>query len=199
MKATSTPTYKSVGAALLQLTDQIDEELRDSDKPLDYIRLYNMAETICLLISDEEVKGMALKDFAEGFFKLEMAAYESPESAREIRYGAQKILIAMCNIAIVIASDRIDVEVARMAPLERQSKTKGLMITLARAQARRFWADDTRQEIRSGEMAEKVYKAMISLNLFEFLPGSADRLREWIKPEAPEYAQKGGRRKPSRT
>lgn len=199
MKAISTPTYKSVGAALLKLTNEIDEELRVSDKPLGFARLNDMAEAICLLIGNEDAKCMALKGFSEGFFKLEMAAYDSPESAKEIAYGAQKILIAMCNIAIVIASDRIDVEVARMAPLARQNEEKEFITRLARAKARELWAADTLQEIRSGEMADKVYKAMISLNLLEFLPGSPDRLKKWIKPEAPEYALKPGRKKTSRT
>ncbi|MNJ72223.1 hypothetical protein D3C77_688490 [compost metagenome] len=68
----------------------------------------------------------------------------------------------------------------------------------ARTLAQEFWSLDEAKEIRSGDMAEKVYRKLVAEGMIDLLPGSAERLKEWIKPVAPEYAKKGGRRKISR-
>lgn len=199
MKEESTPTYKSVGKHLEALAAAIDKELEEQHyRPLSFARLNDIAETICMIFDDEEEKPRILGDFCQGLIDLQMAAVESPEVANVIAAGAQKILIAMCNVAIVVAHDRMRVEVARIAPLARRNQASGNLITLARVLAKRFWALDAGNEIRTGDMAEKVYRKLADEGLIKLLPGSADRVKKWIKPVAPEYATKAGRRKISR-
>lgn len=199
MKEESTPTYRMVGQSLMELTTAISKELKDQDyKPLSFARLNDIAETICMIFDDEDVKPGILGGFGRGVIDLEMAAVKSPEVANEIATGAQRILIAMCNVAIVVARDRMRAEVDRITPLARRNQVKEDVMSRARTLAQEFWSLDEAKEIRSGDMAEKVYRKLVAEGMIDLLPGSAERLKEWIKPVAPEYAKKGGRRKISR-
>lgn len=199
MRKESTPTYKSAGKYLVELVAAIDKELEEQNyRPLSFARLNDIAETICLVFDDEEEKPRILGGFCRGLIDLQMAAVESPEVANQIAAGAQKLLIAMCNVAIVVARDRMRVEFDRIAPLARRNKVREDVITLARVLAKRFWELDVGNEIRTGDMAEKVYRKLADEGLVKLLPGSTDRVKEWIKPVAPDYAKKGGRRKLSR-
>ncbi len=72
-----------------------------------------------------------------------------------------------------------------------------------------YWAKDTEQRIRVGEMAEIVYRGLVDFCSYmnssdekhdwldKFLPENHDskKYREWLKEVAPEYAKKGGRPK----
>ncbi|MBD8123846.1 hypothetical protein IFT62_21830 [Pseudomonas lutea] len=200
MKEEQTPTYRAAGKSLLALTIAIDKELREQAyRPLSFARLNDIAEAICLLLGeDEKDKPRILGEFCQGLMELEMAAIESPEVSKRIAVGAQKLLIAMCNVAIVIARDRMRIEVDRITPLARRNQIKENVISRARTLAHGFWSIDVASKIRTGEMAETVYKKLVEEGHFDLLPDSAERLKEWIKPVAPEYAKKGGRRKLSR-
>ncbi|MFD2407861.1 hypothetical protein ACFSVK_22415 [Azorhizophilus paspali] len=44
-------------------------------------------------------------------------------------------------------------------------------------------------------MAEQVYRALAAEGLADSLPDTTERIKEWIKPVAPDYARKGGRRR----
>jgi hypothetical protein len=57
------------------------------------------------------------------------------------------------------------------------------------------WKKDFDKAIRIGDMADLVYRKLADQGLGMALPGTSDRLKEWIKPVAPDYARKGGRRK----
>lgn len=73
--------------------------------------------------------------------------------------------------------------------------SKAAAIARAKSIATELWQADTAQEIRLGDMAERVYRALADEGFAESLPGTAERLKEWIKPAAPDYARKGGRRR----
>jgi len=85
----------------------------------------------------------------------------------------------------------------RLRPLEqrnlRKSHAKGLVALLANA----AWKSDTDDVIRLGDMCERIWALIHSLNvsteILDELPNNAQGLRTWLRPNAPEYAKKGGR------
>ena len=83
----------------------------------------------------------------------------------------------------------------RMAGLQALNIAKTSAVERARFIAAELWRADTTQETRIGEMAEKVYRALVTDGFAESLPETSERLKAWIKPVAPDYARKGGRRR----
>jgi hypothetical protein len=85
-------------------------------------------------------------------------------------------------------------EKSTMRPLIERNNAKAATVEHAKRIAVRLWETDKHQEIRIGDMAERVYRALVQEGFAEDLPGTAERVKAWIKPVAPEYARKGGRR-----
>ncbi|VVO30884.1 hypothetical protein [Pseudomonas fluorescens] len=196
MKREATPTYKLIGAAITTLGTVIDEELAGANpKQLSFARMNQIAETICLILGEDEVKPKVLKGFNKGLADLERLAVENPELRSEVTSGAHKVMISMFKVAIVVARERMRVEVRRISPLANRNELKEPAIARARVIAQEMWALDVRQEIRSSSMADKVYRRLADEGMADLLPGSAERVKEWIKPVAPDYARKGGRSK----
>lgn len=196
MKREATPTYKLVGAAITKLGHVIDDELaRAGPKKISFARMSEIAETICLLLGEDKAKPQILRGFTTGLAELERIAVENPELKSELASAAQKILIAMFKVAIVVVRERMRVEVRRIAPLANRNGRKEPAMARARELAQEMWAADLGQEIRSSTMADKVYRRLADEGMADLLPDSAERVKEWIKPVAPDYARKGGRRK----
>ena len=195
MRGTDTPTFKAMGIAILNLYDEIVMEVRGSTEPLEFSRMKGIAETICLLVEDEELRAVALGGFIEGISKLEEVADGNPELRRGIAIGAQTLLGSMWDVAMDVVTRRIQSELIRMAPIISKNEQKEVVIKFARETARKFWAHDTHQQLRSSSMADLVYRYLVEVGLADHLPGSHERLKEWIKSEAPGYATAGGRPK----
>nr|WP_314616153.1 hypothetical protein [uncultured Pseudomonas sp.] len=87
------------------------------------------------------------------------------------------------------------IQTNRMKGLAEINRLKEEAVELARKLAAANWKQDTNRSIRIGEMADIVYRDLMSQGHGVALPDSSDRLKEWIKPVAPDYARKGGRRK----
>ncbi|MDM9554678.1 hypothetical protein QU926_13580 [Pseudomonas asiatica] len=197
MKGTDTPTYKALGKAILSLHDEIVMEAQGSTAPLNFSRMRDIAETICLLVEDEELRQVALGGFIAGIAKLEEVAGENPECREGIAIGTQTLLVSMWEVAMDVASRRMRSELTRMAPIFGKNEQKEIVIKFAKETARKFWAHDTHQQLRSTTMADLVYRYLVEVGLADHLPGSHERLKEWIKSEAPGYATAGGRPKKS--
>ncbi|MFS0824941.1 hypothetical protein [Pseudomonas phoenicis] len=195
MRGTDTPTFKAMGSAILNLYDEIVMEVRGSTEPLEFSRMKCIVETICLLVEDEELRAVALGGFIEGISKLEKVADGNPELRRGIAIGAQTLLGSMWDVAMDVVTRRIQSELIRMAPIISKNEQKEIVIKFARETARKFWAHDTHQQLRSSSMADLVYRYLVEVGLADHLPGSHERLKEWIKSEAPGYATAGGRPK----
>ena len=65
---------------------------------------------------------------------------------------------------------------------------------MARIIAAHWWSSDTAQTT-TGEMADRVYREVGKFAPDGFMPETVEAVRDWIKPLAPEYARKPGRRK----
>lgn len=70
-------------------------------------------------------------------------------------------------------------------------KGKEDVIALARRIAAKEWGEDTERKIKIGEMAKKIYNALLETKHCK-LVSSSDSVRRWIRPVAPEYAKKPG-------
>jgi len=199
MKREATPTYKLVGAAITKIGHVIDDELaRAGPKQLSFARMNEIAATISLILGEDEAKPQILKGFHTGLAELEQIAVENPELKGELARASQKVMLAMFKVAIVVARERMRAEVRRIAPLANRNGRKEPAMARARELAREMWAADLGQEIRSSTMADKVYRRLADEGMADLLPDSAERVKEWIKPVAPDYARKGGRRKTPR-
>ncbi|MCY1294725.1 hypothetical protein D9M70_440350 [compost metagenome] len=83
----------------------------------------------------------------------------------------------------------------RLAGLALQNASKEEVKQMARELAVKLWDADSAQEIRIGDMAEKVYRTLASTDALPHLPGTVEPIHDWIRPVAPAYARKRGRKK----
>ena len=105
------------------------------------------------------------------------------------------MMLSWVAVSSRLTSEQIEREVPVIRPLIRRNAKKAAAAERAQAIAAELWQADTAQEIRLGDMADRVYRALVAAGFAESLPGSAERIKEWIKPAAPDYARKGGRRR----
>lgn len=78
--------------------------------------------------------------------------------------------------------------------LDPINERKGVVQELARSIATELWQSDFEKKIRIMEMADLVYRALNDRSFSDVLPDTVERVKDWIKPVAPEYARMGGRR-----
>ncbi|MCY1294560.1 hypothetical protein D9M70_438610 [compost metagenome] len=81
-----------------------------------------------------------------------------------------------------------------LGPLAKLKAEKERAMERAREIAADLWSGEFR-DLRVGDMADRVYRQLSSEGFDESLPGGSERLKEWIKPVAPEHARRGGRPK----
>lgn len=146
---------------------------RDKEAGLKTVQLAGSARDTLLLITDEN----------------------SAKAAQwAVFLAAAAGLVAAGNIA---AKD-IDQITKRMSGLNPLNAAKNAATKRAQAIAAELWQADIAEKIRVSDMAERVYRALASEGFTDSLLDTAERVKEWIKPVAPDYARKGGRRKTPR-
>jgi hypothetical protein len=136
--------------------------------------------------------------FVDEGFKLFHAARNADTADGAVSYLAMAFGQLAAAIVCMGVSDFRNIaeqQASRMRPLAKIQEAKSATIERAQAIASELWQADTAQEIRIGDMADRVYRALATEDFAESLPGSAERIKEWIKPAAPDYARKGGRRR----
>ena len=122
------------------------------------------------------------------------AYVNNAESALE-RGEPEQIAIRFCELGKAITSvsmpslkERAEANEpfarATVADLGRDwpNRRKARFMEITRAQATRLWADDHGEEIRIGEMCERVYKLMLNAELYgipgvDYLPGEPTGLK----------------------
>lgn len=112
-------------------------------------------------------------------------------------------LVAYCCVAfslnMMIDKTQLDhrSQTLKIKPLVIKSQRKADTTFRARTVAIELWHADTAQKIRISDMADRVYRTLAAEGFTDSLPDTAERVKEWIKPVAPDYARKGG--KPRKT
>lgn len=138
----------------------------------------------------------------------------------DISYKVEDILVPRAELDALIAKHQADstpspapVAAAEPAPqqteaqqptaieewpvtgnIERRNQIKQDLQGMARTIAAHWWSHDTAQTT-TGDMADKVFREVAKFAPDGFMPETVEAVRDWIKPLAPEYARKPGRRK----
>ena len=193
------PTMRKIKDALLQYIDA--EKIQDGDLLIaastrigSFERLHpyaNMIGESFTGAAKEDTKAVvqvALKEF-------EKIALQHPDIRGELTLSLNLLLLAASKELVHLHTKNFTREHASMRPLNALNDKKAALTEHAQAIASELWKADTSKKIRIGEMADKVYRALSSEGFTELLPGTAERIKEWIKPSAPDYARKGGRRR----
>lgn len=186
-----TPTYRRTAAAFSKI---VSLHSGKEGMPLSFEDLQGIVENIAS-VTDENGADGARESMLRGLSYLKYAAEEQPSVAEAIAFGVEAILLAVTSAKLSESMRKSSIEASRMSPLIAQNRAKEELVAIAQEVASEHWRCDVKNEIRIGVMAEKVYRALVADGYSELLPGTADRIKEWIKPVAPEYARKGGRRK----
>jgi hypothetical protein len=188
-----TPTHRKIGVALQHVVDEITREMEESGGMVfNFQQLRSVAATFPLLVDDDR-REIIESGLAAGIDSLEFIAARHPESAEDVAVAAQAMLLAMFGVINEVATKAIEGEMVRIAPLVKQNDAKAQLIARACDIAETLWREDSDQSIRISGMADQVYRALSAEGFTDTLPGSADPIKIWIKPVAPDYARKGGR------
>jgi hypothetical protein len=97
-------------------------------------------------------------------------------------------------------AEKAEVEkINRERELRKRNENAQALKSEAQRKAQEKWQKDKEQQIRLGDMCEKVYRAIIDFatrsNTLDLLPGEAEGIKPWLREIAPDYAKKPGRPK----
>lgn len=121
--------------------------------------------------------------------------------------GALELLLLQLGASIELANRRevlvdglkqLGATQKRTEALHEINAGKNAAIKQAQKIAEDLWAADTDETIRIRDMADKVYKALLTRGMTDVLPQESDTLKDWIRPVAPDYACKPGKPKKAR-
>ena len=198
----ATPTYKRTHPYTSKaLRTQFDAYLDGSEPSIDAYWVPTAAairgiSALACDVEESEDDPLSLEPYARlAFDSLQEIAKLHPEAAKLARVAAQTMMLSWVAAGRSLASAQIEREVPVIRSLSRVNAAKAVAVERAQAIANELWQADIEQEIRLGEMADRVYRALASEGFTEALPGTTERIKEWIKPAAPDYARKGGRRR----
>lgn len=160
--------------------------------------LFRLGMTISTLAASSECQERAAKRMIDAFLVIDGIEKDFPECAERIQCLASDLLSASYDVAKSLTLAEHERQNSTMRPLVKVNAAKADAIKRACAIAADRWQSDTTQSIRLGEMADKIYRALVDEGFAEVLPGNTERIKEWIKPVAPAYARQGGAPKGAR-
>lgn len=137
----------------------------------------------------------ALLGIDEAMLRLSELIKSHPEAGEKATDIVQLLVSAYDSVLRNFVLHQGNREMGTIRPLVEQNTAKAAAVERAKAIATELWQADTAQEIRIGDMAEHVYRVLAAGGFTDSLPGTAERIKEWINPVAPDYARKGGRRR----
>lgn len=111
-------------------------------------------------------------------------------ATKHIQYA---LVLAHSNVVQQELAGALAKKDSRMKGLNEINRLKEQAMEKALSLAESRWNEDVTKSIRIGDMAVIVYRALVDMGLHMALPDTSERLREWIKPVAPEYSRRGGR------
>ncbi|MCM2329817.1 MAG: hypothetical protein NDI70_00845 [Pseudomonas sagittaria] len=124
--------------------------------------------------------------------EIDQLSKEFPQCASRILTAAFELLAASNVLLSWNSLAEHDRQSATLRPLVKHNAAKSAAIERARDIATELWGADSAQEFHISSMAEQV-EDILRREGFEELPKN-ERIKEWIKPTAPDYARKPGRR-----
>lgn len=192
----SLPSIKGSYQKTMYVTDKVLRGWHDPEG-IQYSSIQDLRDAAIALFEVERPD--QLYSMNKAFENFERLCTDS-EQAETIKWSLTTILTAAVADVFRRATRNALKEEKSLQGITARNQAIAAAADRARSIAVSFWAQDREEQIRIGEMAQRVWGAMIDEGLSDHMPEQADRLKVWIKPVAPEYATKGGRsKKPPRT
>ncbi len=190
--ANDVPSWRRLATAGELFTDHINSVIsRGANPSSDDIK--SLVASSLMLAESTTHKQLAVKGFAIALNELESLASDLPTAAPRINSA---IYCFMAAAQMVIAGNAVDRHknfARKFGPIAKTNAEAEQRRELAQTIAAELWEADADSEFRLLDMAEVVRRELARKG-FADLP-KADRIKEWIKPVAPDYARKGGRRR----
>lgn len=167
---------------------------RDDDSPPpDIDTITEVLSAGLMLCEHSRFKNMALKSFAVALNEIRDLAEENPDIATRLIGAVFGLVVGYQGVVTGNSMTRLGNFADRVGPIARLNAEKAAVTDRAKAIAKERWADDIRQSVRIGEMADLVYRQLATEGYIDALPGSSERVKDWLKSVAPEYSRKPGR------
>lgn len=159
--------------------------------------LRNMTCASLMLSEDRVTRKYSGKMFGVAFDALENLINTNPQISMELLTTVGVFIGASQAVIVGNTAERHKNFSARINPLAEKNAKASERSERARSLASSIWAVDSKYEYRLSDMATEV-KNILEREGVPNLP-KIERIKEWIKPVAPEYARRPGRGKSPRT
>lgn len=123
---------------------------------------------------------------------LESLEQEYPKERKRLYLLAHALLFTSFSMALGNGLALHKQQAKQMGQLIKKNQAAASNRSVAQKLAADMWALDESQLIRTTEMADKVYRAMAKMDLEKPLPDTLERVKQWIRPVAPEHAKRRG-------
>lgn len=189
------PSWESRAAAG-NLMKKISKDFKANSASPSMELVQDVAAASLMLAEDSKTKLYALKIFGTTLSKLEELITEKPELSSELLVIAASLVSASHVIITGNTLSRHKNFSSRINPLAEANAKASFKRERACEIAAELWSADTGEEFRLSEMAIQI-KDILQREGHEGLPG-LDRIKDWIRPVAPEHARRPGRGKSPR-
>lgn len=185
-----TRTHKKFGAPMDALIDKMPE--RSAEEGFTFDEMGGFLETTALLVDAPESQADILQNFSSAVGILRALAETHPDIAKEIKIALENLTLGVICATNEVACQQIERESRTGRAIFEANQARQSLEQLATGIARELWSADHDHEYRIGDTA-KVVVAEITRQGYS--PPTLETVKGWIRPEAPEYATKGGRPK----
>lgn len=176
-----------------KIMSSVTSELGEAQNNPSIENLRNMASANLILAEDSDTKKLARMMFIATFIEIEDLIQKKPEISSSLISIAATLTAASQLVICGNALKRHKNFSARINPLAEKNVKASQRSDRACVIASELWAADSENEFRLLEMATQV-RDILEREGEQDLP-QIERIKEWIKKVAPEYARRPGRGK----
>lgn len=176
-----------------KIMSSVASELGEAQNNPSIENLRSMAAANLMLAEDSETKKLARMMFIVTFTQIEDLIQREPEASSSLISIAATLIAASQFVICGNALKRHKNFSARISPLAEKNTKSSQRSDRACVIASDLWAADSDNEFRLLDMATQV-RDILEREGEQGLP-QIDRIKEWIKKVAPDYARRPGRGK----
>lgn len=191
------PTYRSIQEAHEEAAVRSKELVENNENSaLSIDDLVMFAGAMSEHLIDEERSAVS-ELLGRALVSVDQLVSRHPESESLIMGAAAGLILGGLRSTEDLIFRLCSGEMIKARPFLRANRQKAAAKERAQEIAVQFWQRDAEKSIRIGEMADKVWRALADEDLRDQMPETTERIKEWIKSVAPDYARKPGRRRKS--
>ncbi len=191
------PTYRSIQEAHEEAavrSKELEENNENSALSIDDLVMFAGAMSEHLI--DEERSAVS-ELLGRALVNVDQLVSRHPESESLIMGAAAGLILGGLRSTEDLIYRLCSGEMIKARPFLKANRQNAAAKERAQEIAMQFWQRDAEKSIRIGEMADKVWRALADEDLRDQMPETTERIKEWIKSVAPDYARKPGRRRKS--